>query len=105
MGYKLWKLSTSEGGNTHDFKLKAYFFQNLCNRTKLIDLLAINKTYTLKQVMHLAEMDEFTALMAVGNLIKTGVMTFDKKNGKDWNEMNQEYILKKMYGTWETSWI
>jgi len=77
---------------------KAILFHraSLCNRTQMIKQLEPDTYYSLKEITKITGFTPFTALMAIGQAIKTGLVSFNKKNSLDWNKDGQSYFLTEI---------
>jgi hypothetical protein len=54
--------------------------------------MGIGKTFNRMEVVRKGELDDYTAIIVLGQMIKIGLIEFDKYSGLEWHDVNQEYM-------------
>ena len=49
---------------------------------------------TIEQAAHECNIDTYSVVMTLGQMIKVGLAGFDKDSGEPWNSMNQHFTCK-----------
>ena len=60
-------------------------------RSHIVETMGLTMNFTLQQVIDLCELTEHDALMTLGQMIKIGLVDFERGVGLPWNAPQQTY--------------
>lgn len=71
-----------------------HLFLSLDLRTGIISEMGCDKAFTIEQAASACNIDAYSIQMTLGQMIKVGLVEFDKNSGEPWYSPNQQFICK-----------
>lgn len=88
-----WKLDSSILDSPFN-KMAMHLFLSLNLRTRIISEMGCDNSFTIEQVAEACNIDNYSIQMALGQMIKVGLVEFDKNSGEPWYSTNQQFRCK-----------
>lgn len=75
-------------------RIAMHLFLSLNLRTRIISEMGCDNSFTIKQAATACNIDAYSIQMALGQMIKVGLVEFDKNSGEPWYSTNQQFICR-----------
>lgn len=75
-------------------RIAMHLFLSLNLRTRIISEMGCDNLFTIEQAATACNIDTYSIQMALGQMIKVGLVEFDKNSGEPWYSTNQQFICK-----------
>jgi len=90
---RFWYLESSILSDPFN-RIAMHLFLSLDLRTRIVSEMGLGKTFTIGQAAKTCGVDNYSAQMAIGQLIKVGLVEFDVFSGEPWYSSNQEFVCR-----------
>lgn len=88
-----WKLDPSILDSPFN-RMAMHLFLSLNLRTRIISKMGCDNPFTIEQAAEACNIDNYSVQMALGQMIKVGLVEFDKNSGEPWYSTNQQFRCK-----------
>lgn len=88
-----WKLDPSILNSPFN-RMAMHLFLSLNLRTRIISEMGCDNSFTIEQAAEACNIDNYSVQMALGQMIKVGLVEFDKNSGEPWYSTNQQFRCK-----------
>jgi len=88
-----WKLDPSILDSPFN-RMAMHLFLSLNLRTRIISEMGCDNFFTMEHAAEACNIDNYSVQMALGQMIKVGLVEFDKNSGEPWYSTNQQFRCK-----------